>query len=228
MQVVRVVCFRAAARLAHPPVPGVTQAPPNAIRRSGSRYGHRFHEDSVICPARLRPAQTFARSLRTPEAAPVIRPPGGSCFLRNTSVAVAARRPSVGILRRYYLRPSNSFEDDGWRSTSSRSTMAAVTPRTLGERGALDDDHEGPQPSGRAGRPARGSAYLAMAMRSVRRRPADPSSRAMACEEGLDQALAVAGRRLVERDLVAVDFQGDPGVGMAADPSPQGREQRPE
>src|SRR4051812_20722560 len=57
---------------------------------------------------------------------------------------------------------------------------------------------------------------------------ADPSSRAMACEEGLDQALAFCGRCLAERDLVAVDLQRDPGVGVAADPPPQGREQRSE
>jgi hypothetical protein len=49
----------------------------------------------------------------------------------------------------------------------------------------------------------------------------------VACEEGLDQA-AIGRRRLVERDLVAVDLQRDPGVGMAADPSPQCGEQRPE
>lgn len=97
----------------------------------------------------------------------------------------------------------------------------------FGARGGLDDDLEGAQPSGGAGR-EQGSVYMAMAMRSIRRRPAGPSSRAMACEEGLDQALAIGGRRLVERDLVAVDFQRDPGVGVAADPSPQGREQRPE
>src|SRR4051794_23428076 len=50
----------------------------------------------------------------------------------------------------------------------------------------------------------------------------------MAREEGLDQALTIGGRRLVERDLVAVDLQSDPGVGVAADPSSQRREEGPD
>ena len=110
--------------------------------------------------------------------------------------------------------------------------MAAVTAANASVTGGLDDDLEGTTSKARSRRGLQvrepGIGVVAVAMRSVRRRPADPSSGAMACEEGLDQALAIGGRRLVERDLVALDLQGDRGVGVAADPRPQGCEQRPE